>query len=318
MSNRDGNGCLPQIIGMVLLFAILGIVSMCQESQSRLIKNAREHNKMGNYEHYLEKYPTGRYAGEAYDAVVRLWDEMDFYDFQDIPISVSNEGFYKTFHKSALNNYERLDSVYTNADFLAKLHDKMEAKCRVQYDIAMQLNTLDGWAHYLIHAPERFLFDAQEKYDELYNKVWGTEKDAWDYATERNTIADYEEYELLYPNGKHVKEAEKRAVDLRVSDIYGREHGSLPTMNKTSYGSGASSTVWVENSTSYVLTVYYSGTDGKRLTISPYGRQAITLTNGQYRIAASVDNSSVRPFAGSETLTGGEYNVKYYIMTSRY
>ena len=152
----------------------------------------------------------------------------------------------------------------------------------------------------------------------MHSEKWGTEQNAWTYACEMNTAQVYEEYESLYPNGKHFKEAEKRAVSLRVDNIFGSNHGSLPAMNKTGYGQGSSSTVIVENATSYVLTVYYSGTDGKRLIIQPHGRQSVVLINGQYRIAASVSDKSVRSFAGSETLTGGEYNVKYYIQTTKY
>lgn len=314
MSRDGGSGCLAQIIGLALIFVIGGIVSMCQESQSRLIKDARKNGGIGSYERYLDKYPTGRFSEEAYEAVVSLWDKMEFRDFQSIPLSITNDGYYK----SAINHYERVYSEYTNPTFRKNLHDKMEAKCRAQYDIAKELNTLDGWAHYIAHAPDGFQFDAQEQYDMLHEEKWGTEQSAWAYACEMNTALAYEEYESLYPYGKHFKEAEKRAVGLRVDNIFGSDHGSLPSMNKTVYGRGSSSTVIVENATSYVLTVYYSGTDGKRLVIQPHGRQSVVLVNGQYRIAASVSDKSVRSFAGTENLTGGEYNVQYYIQTTRY
>lgn len=54
MSRDGGSGCLAQIIGIGLLLAIEGIVSMCQNTQSRLIKDAREKNRIGYYETYLE------------------------------------------------------------------------------------------------------------------------------------------------------------------------------------------------------------------------------------------------------------------------
>ena len=315
MSRDGGSGCLAQIIGIGLLLAIEGIVSMCQNTQSRLIKDAREKNRIGYYETYLEKYPNGRYATEAYDAIVKLWDEIEFRDFQKIPLTVGDDDRY---YKSAIITYNDLIAEHSDPTFRAKLQNKMESKCRAQYDNALQLNTLDGWAHYLTHAPDGFKFDAQDRYDVLHSEKWGTEQNAWTYACEMNTAQVYEEYESLYPNGKHFKAAEKRAVRLRVDNIFGSNHGSLPAMNKTGYGQGSSSTVIVENATSYVLTVYYSGTDGKRLIIQPHGRQSVVLINGQYRIAASVSDKSVRSFAGSETLTGGEYNVKYYIQTTKY
>lgn len=315
MSNSSGgSGCLAQIIGIVLLVAIGGIVSMCQESQYRLIKNARKTGNIGGYEGYLDRYPNGRYSEEAYEAVLSAWDDIELKDFQDIPLSITDEGYYK----AAINHYNRIYTDYTNPTFREKLHKKMEVKCREQYDKALQLNTLDGWAHYITHAPDDFLFDAQEKYDKLHEEIWGTEQSAWAYACEMNTANAYEEYESLYPKGKHFTEAEKRAVSLRVDGIFGRDHGTLPAMNKTGYGGGTTSTVVVENATSYVLTVYYSGNDGKRLVIQPNGRQSVVLTNGNYRIAASVNSSSVRSYAGTEDLAGGEYSVRYYIQTMRY
>ena len=321
MSNsRGGSGCLPSIIIAVLVFVIWGAFEIYDETQIGLIKNARKYDKMPNYEHYLQKYPTGRYSKEAYEAVVRLWNEMDLKVFHEDSTIFTGEKYYynSTSSQFAISNYVRLDTMYTDPVFLSNLHDKMDAKCRAQYDIAVQLNTMDNWMHYITIVPKDFLFDAQEKYDNLHNEIWGTEESAWAYACEKNKADTYEEYESLYPDGIHFSEAEKRAVDLRVNSIFGREHGTLPAMNKTGYGGGTTSTVVVENATSYVLTVFYSGNDGKRLVIQPNGRQSVVLTNGNYKIAASVNSSSVRSYARTEDLTGGEYNVKYYIQTTRY
>ena len=315
MSQRSSvGGCLAQIIGLVVIIAIIGLVNSCQQSQSQLIKKARMNNTFTDYQRYLDKYPTGKYSEEAYDALVSLWCAMDFKNFQENPLRADQYGYDRT----AINKYEKLYAEYSDPSFRAKIRKKLELKCREQYEIALKMNTLDGWSHYYVHAPEEFIFDSKEQYDILHEKIWGTDNSAWEYACDRNTVSDYEEYERLYPNGKHIKEAEKRVVDLTVDNIFRSDHGALPSMNQTGYGKGSSSTVIVENGTSYVLTVYYSGTDAKRLNIAPHGRQSVVLTSGLYKIAASVNDASVRPFAGTETLTGGEYNVKYYIQTTRY
>lgn len=315
MSQRSsGGGCLAQIIGLAVIIAIIGLVNSCQQSQSQLIKKARMNNTFSDYQNYLDKYPTGKFSDEAYNALVSLWDDMEFKNFQENPLRADQYGY----DRSAIRKYEELYSMYPNPTFQKKLHDKLELKCKEQYKEALRINTLDGWSHYIVHSPDEFKFDSKERYKSLHDNIWGTEKSAWEYACARNTVADYEEYERRYPNGKHVKEAEKRAVDLNVENIFIRDHGALPSMNKTTYGGGALSTVIVENATSYILTVYYSGTDGKRVAIAPHGSQSVVLTNGLYRIAASVNDASVRPFAGTENLTGGEYNVQYYIKTTRY
>lgn len=314
MSRNSGGGCLAPIIGLAVVFAIIGIVNFWQQTQSQLIKKARTNNSFADYQRYLDKYPTGKYSEEAYDALVSLWCAMDFKNFQENPLRADQYGYDRT----AINKYEKLYAEYSDPSFRAKIRKKLELKCREQYEIALKMNTLDGWSHYYVHAPEEFRFDSKEQYDILHEKIWGTDNSAWEYACDRNTVSDYEEYERLYPNGKHIKEAEKRVVSLTVDNIFRSDHGALPSMNQTGYGRGSSSTVIVENGTSYVLTVYYSGTDAKRLNIAPHGRQSVVLVSGLYKIAASVNDASVRPFAGTETLTGGEYNVKYYIQTTRY
>jgi hypothetical protein len=44
---------------------------------------------------------------------------------------------------------------------------------------------------------------------------------------------------------------------------------------------------------------------------------SITLTNGNYNVAAKVDCPNVIPFAGKESLQGGDYSGYYYIKTRK-
>ena len=89
-------------------------------------------------------------------------------------------------------------------------------------------------------------------------------------------------------------------------------------MDKAYYGSGAYSTVSVTNSTGYALTLLYSGKEAKKVIIPSNGQTSVRLKNGTYRIAASVSTSNVIPYAGVEELSGGGYDVDYYIQTRRY
>ena len=121
-----------------------------------------------------------------------------------------------------------------------------------------------------------------------------------------------------YPKGGHARRAEKIIVDMTVQNVFGtNSYGKLPSMNKTYYDQSSTSKVSVENDTGYILTIMYSGPDSRRLVIPQHSQKSITLINGTYRIAASVSASDVSPFAGTETLTGGGYDVSYYI-SSRY
>jgi hypothetical protein len=67
----------------------------------------------------------------------------------------------------------------------------------------------------------------------------------------------------------------------------------------------------------YNLTLLYSGSDSRRITIPPKGKRTISLKNGAYRCVASVDASGIGNYAGNEDLDGGSYEVEYYIVTSR-
>lgn len=157
--------------------------------------------------------------------------------------------------------------------------------------------------------------DSQEKKDAADTK-WATDNSAWQTASSLNNIAAYQKYLDLYPYGKHKSSAESKLIDLQVDATFAGEHGYLPEMDKTSNGSGSTSTISVYNNTSYTLTLLYSGKESKKLVLSPNSRGSLRLKNGSYRIAASVSASNVQRYAGSETLNGGGYEVEYYISTT--
>ena len=154
---------------------------------------------------------------------------------------------------------------------------------------------------------------------ELIEKaLWSTESSAWKEATDKNTINVYQKYLGLYPHGVHATQAKKRIIDIEVDDIFKGEHGTLPPMDKTSYSYGARSAISIYNNTSYTLTLRYSGNESKVITIPAQRTQSVSLLNGNYRVTASVTASNVRNYAGTGELTGGNYEVQYYIVTTRY
>lgn len=310
MSNSGSGGCLAQIVGMVLIFCVLGIVELCQNSQVSLIKKARKQNSMDNYEWYLDKYPTGRYSREAYDSIVALWDKID--------INKPDGRFHADYKYQFVRIYDELIQEYHNAHFIDTMNYLMKMKCETLYKKAFDENTLDSWDYYIESVPEQFVFDAREELQSRYDELWGTEVRAWETACKQNLAEAYENYLKLYPDGKHHAEAEKKAIQLGVDKVFGGSHGDLPAMEKTTNGSGAYASVVVKNATGYALTLMYSGNDCKRVTIPSYGRETIRLKNGEYRITATVNASNVIPYAGVENLNGGGYEIEYYIQTVRY
>ena len=151
--------------------------------------------------------------------------------------------------------------------------------------------------------------------DSIEERNWKTDSLAWDRANEINTLKSYKKYARKYSSGIKIKEAKKIIIDMEVDNIFESDYGILPEMEKTSGNSNEISYVTVFNDTSYELNLFYSGIESKSIKISSHSRAKFELKNGMYRIGASVD-ANVRDFAGTENLTGGNYDVEYYIRTS--
>ena len=196
-------------------------------------------------------------------------------------------------------------------EFTVELESIRDSIVDVAYNKAMNTGS---WALYMYELPEKHWRDAEKQQEAYENKAWGTEASAWKTAVSRSNQHAYTKYLELYPNGKH----SKQAVEWLVDNVYSGSYGSLPSMEKVGFSQSSRSTIKVSNGTGYKLTVLYSGKDSKGLVIQPGGSASLNLPNGSYRVAASVTASNVRSFAGSEHLTGGNYEVSYYIETRRY
>lgn len=183
------------------------------------------------------------------------------------------------------------------------------------YYVADRKNSYSGWEEYQNAVPSDNYRDSEERKDAADTR-WNNESNAWATAQSLDDVASYERYLSLFPNGKHRKAADKKVIDMTVASTFAGKHGSLPEMDQVRYGGGSISYVSVTNSTSYTLTLLYSGTESKRLVLSPNSTGSVRLKNGSYRIAASVDASNVSRYAGTESLNGGSYQVEYYISTT--
>jgi len=152
--------------------------------------------------------------------------------------------------------------------------------------------------------------------EEMNERKWKNEDTAWERACELDTQEAYQRYIAIYPNGPHRGEANRRFIDIQVNDIMNNAHDELPDIFHVAPDDNSpTSTVLIVNHTDYVLTVYYSGIDSKSILINPGSRAALTLTNGSYKVAASVPPSHIRPYAGRTQLSGGRYETGYWVVT---
>lgn len=310
----DGSaGCGFILFGIVIIGVIIGVVSnLTENSQRSMIKKARDESSSAqhrriDYEEYLDHYPQGKYVSEATAYIVNYFADLSLNDSMNGVSSTTNwdviQGLMGKFPDSSLNT--KLDSL-------------VNAKVDIEYNNAVNTGTTAAWQKYKESVPEPYWRDADKRIDEIKKKAWGTESAAWRTAQRLNTLYAYEHYLELYPNGAHVAAADKKVIDLSVAKIFAGDHGTLPEMDKTAYGYSGRNTIYIKNDTQYTLTLLYSGKESKRLVLRPQGSGTVVLPDGTYRIAASVTASNVRSYAGTETLTGGEYEVSYYISTTRY
>lgn len=149
---------------------------------------------------------------------------------------------------------------------------------------------------------------------QMEQREWGSEDSAWQRACALNTKDAYQKYIGLYPNGPHRPFAEKRLIDINVNDMMRGSHNDFPRMKRIeSDDESPTSTIVIENLTPYTLTVYFSGPESQSVPIPTGGKTSVTLKNGNYRVGASVPVATVRPFAGSQDLGGGTFEVGFII-----
>ena len=291
---NDDLGCLGLLFKMAFPIAAVFFFAMVADcsstSQGSMIKEARKENSMKHYSAYIAKHPTGKYVGEAKDAILKI---------------------AKTSSLSYIAVMDAIVDKEYDTDFTVELSSIRDSIVNVAYNEAKKTGS---WAFYMYQLPEKHWRDAEKQQETYEKKAWGSEASAWKTAVSRNNQHAYTQYLELYPNGKH----SKQAVEWLVDNVYSGSYGNLPSMEKVGYSQSSRSTIKVSNGTGYKLTVLYSGKDSKGLVIQPGGSASVNLPNGSYRVAASVTASNVRSFAGSEHLTGGNYEVSYYIETRRY
>lgn len=290
--NNMNNIGLKIILTILIAIFIAVCFNKCSNADSNAFAEAKRINTKYKYEHFIEKYPNSPLISSAYEALYTLTKE---------------EGTISAFRQFA--------EKYPNTSQAENAKKMAIEICNKEYELAVNQNTIDGWNNYKTKVPPVDIRDADQRISDIENSAWETEKNAWEQVLLLENTESLNKYLKLFPTGTHRKQAEKKLIDLEVANVLNGEHGNLPSMDRSySGGSGSStSTIRVENQTSYTLTLLYSGIDSKRLVLSPGRSESITLHNGTYRIAASVDARGVRNYGGTEELDGDNYSVCYYI-----
>lgn len=291
--NNNGCGCIAQILVIPFLFLCGLIVDTCNHTEWYMMKEARDGHSINKYVWYIQEHPTGSHIEEAYDSILSL--------------------SYKNKDK---DNYAHYFYRLGNEDFKGT---RIEVPLKdLAYQITAKKNTEYAWQQYIEFVNEEDLRDAQKRINALEYDKWGTENLAWATAQKEHSAYSYKQYMDKYPKGKHFAQAKRKYINLSVDNDLSREHGQLPQMEQSTYGGGRTSHINVYNGTEYTLTIFYSGPDCEELIIPSNSSKSLNLQNGSYRISARVSASNVRPYAGTETLSGGHYSASYYISQGYY
>lgn len=303
-------------------------------------KVAIQMNTTLSYRRYLDKYPNGRYKLHARAKIKdfeerEAWSKAMSYNTVD-----AYENFLKSYPNSsniyeARNRIQKLKDAHawelaenesTSTSYRKYLADFPHGTNRsIALERIQQIETIEpAWRTALrINTPAAY----QDFIDRYYNSPYSNkakeklsilDDEHWRKARSQRTIQAYQRYLNIFPNGSYSQEAEKAIIDIEVDNIMKGDHGQLPPMSKSHYGFALSSKNEIEvyNNTSYVLTVRYSGaTDSKKIVLSPRQKQKLFLEKGRYRVAASVNATNVRNFAGEQMLDGGNYSSEFYIQT---
>lgn len=321
----DTDGCgtffICLIVAAVFGFTGYGITSVAEEIEknkkaSELYETIKRNPTVEQCEKYMRNY---KYTENADNVQRILLDQLveEAKDYDHTKNASTSTSIYST-SKTPLEKLSQFADDNQSNTFGKEAAAKLSSICDSLYNIAKKTATIAGWRAYQRAVPSSFFRDSEAKIEEIENKSWNTEAKAWSTAKKENTISAYQKYKNLYPKGSHIAQAEKKLIDLEVANVFAGSHGSLPSMDKTSWGSGPTAYISVTNRTSYTLTLRYSGPDSKKLVISPGRTSSVTLKNGRYRVAASVNASNVSNYAGVEDLSGGSYSVEYYISTHHF
>lgn len=286
---------LGRLFAMLALIPCLIFLNACGESESSLMNKAKKDGYLGGYVVYLKKYPNGKFVSEALDSLYVVLTHGKYpYQLKDI---------YR----------------YSNVDYVRGTKIEKPLKDYI-YNQLIEKKSESYWQEFISYAESQDLRNAKQELANLKKEKseieitnWGTEDAAWETAVTLNHPNSYKKYTELYPTGKHFRQAKERYINLQIDRDFGGTHGDLPTMEQITRG-GSVATISVSNGTDKTLTVLYSGSDFEELVLSPHSVGNVSLSAGSYRISARVNDYHVTPFAGYQTLTGGNYQTSYYIV----
>lgn len=160
---------------------------------------------------------------------------------------------------------------------------------------------------------------------EEYTFQWA--KQSYDNSAWNETISASDEYLKSYSGSARrnmvkgwKEQAESRIEEERIKDIISQIQGSnpgtlAPPVELGYSGQEGMAVLDIQNDTAHTLSVYYSGSEIKSVSIPPGGTKSVRLRTGEYTVAAQVSAPDVESYAGAMSLKSMRYNRVFYITT---
>ena len=281
----------------------------------------------GGYRNYISRNPQGAYKNEAKQKLHALMDKA--FNSLSRPFT-SNEV------KKFLDDFPEYDPVKMDQIFFKDAKSANQTRYLRDYLVAFPQGEFSKDATDLIYKQELELWEKNKdsrdedelrrlrtvikNYDiqrKIENRIEDLYRD-FNFVAQKNTIEAYRRFIELEPNSLWVKTAQKKIIDLEVSEISKGSYGTLPVSSPVSYSYGSTAEVEIKNDTQYTLSVRYSGSnESLKVTLSANERKTITLPIGEYKIAVTAERSNVRPFYGTNQIQAGRYVESFYIQSYR-
>ena len=314
----------------IMLLAIVIIFYSC--SLNKEYQSAITSNTVDSYINFLSKHPNSKYTFDIRNRINIRREE----DYWQIAQNLNTENSYNEYlSKYPFGVYASSATIRSSNLKKQRIENEKRIKEDKVWEQAIQSDAIYNFENYKMLYPNgRYVKQANDnltrlKLREISSKakdnvtidvpvIDSKEQKEWERAEKLKTIAGYKNYLKIYPNGTYSDEAEKKIIDKEVDIILAGSHGNLPAPQKTSFENSYMSTteINIENNTKYNLTVFYSGPTSKRILLTPNASNTIVLDPGKYKVAAKVNASNIRPFAGRHDLNSGKYSETFYIVTS--
>lgn len=310
---------------VILFVAIIIIGFVCYVPSGTMAWLITEHNAVA-YRNYIHRYPQSAFRQEA---------------AQRLDVLMNN----------AFNSLSRPFNSREVKKFLADFPEYDSSKMDTLFFLeAEKANNISYLRDYLLTFPQgKFANDATKLIREKEFELWEKHKNSNDenslthllsiiqtpeiqvkiknrindlyrnfhFVSQKNTKEAYLRFIELEPNKPEAKIAQKKLIDLEVTEISAGEFGTLPASSPVSYSYGTTAEIELKNDTPYTLTVRYSGQESLKTILYAREKKTVTLPVGEYQIAVSAEGRNIRPFYGTNQIQAGRYVESFYIQSYR-